>query len=72
MKINIDKHIEEGRRILNKNPRRDISAGAFMYINDQAADKWDLAEKSYLLGVAIGKRIAQANAKKSEKTYKTS
>ena len=61
---NTEKMIRAGRAAIGRNPQRDITAAEIMQLKEQAADNWQLAENSFLLGVAVGMRIAEAERMK--------
>ena len=55
---NTQQRIEDGRQILKHNPRRDLTAWEINKVKEQAADVYEFGESMFLLGVAIGARIA--------------
>lgn len=56
--------IEAGRAAMRRNPARDITALELHRIRENAAgDDYKFAEDAFLLGVAIGMRIAAAEAR---------
>ena len=63
--------IEKGRAAIKRNPARDITALELRRIRESAAgDEYQFAENTFLLGVAIGMRIAAAEARGPLKSQK--
>ena len=57
---NLSKQAEEGRMIMRENKTRDLRLVDLMFVNDQCnGDKFLLAERMFLIGIAIGKRIGE-------------
>lgn len=54
---NIEKLIEEGRKILGQNPKRDLTAYTVKQVKDSAEDEYLFGENMFLMGLAIGARI---------------
>ena len=67
MNYNVEKMIETGRDIMKSNPKRDLGALEFAQLNERnPLDKFGMASDAYLVGVAIGMRIAKADAQKAK------
>ena len=61
---NTGKMIETGRQAIRRNPNRDAtSAELFRDIPGMTPDKYEQLENAFLFGVAVGMRIAGAEAK---------
>lgn len=60
--------IDEGRETMRHNPARDITAAEIQEIKEAAGpDVYKFGEDMFLLGVAIGARIARQEAPESIK-----
>ena len=60
--------IDEGRETMRRNPARDITAAEMHEIKEAAGpDVYKFGEDMFLLGVAIGARIARQEAPESIK-----
>lgn len=57
---NTQRMIATAEKALKRNPKRDATAWDFKQISDSSGDKWDSMTNAYLLGVAVGMRIAKA------------
>ncbi len=57
---NTQKMIEAGQQATRKHPNRDITAAELRAIRDRSGDELDRMADAYLLGVAVGMRIAKA------------
>lgn len=66
MRYNIEKILEEGNKIMQDNPARDLRVTDLYQLNDRnPTDRWGMAREAYLFGVAIGYRTAKAKARKN-------
>lgn len=54
---NIEKLIEEGRKILEQNPNRDLTAFTVKQVKDSSEDEYLFGENMFLMGLAVGARI---------------
>ena len=57
---NAPQRIEEGREAMRRHPARDLTAFEVHRIREEAGDVYEFGENMFLLGVAIGRRIAAA------------
>ena len=67
---NVTKMIEAGAKALKRNPKRDATAWEFKQISDSSGGEWEKMTGAYLLGVAIGMRIAAAEGQGACKSLK--
>ena len=67
MFYNVQKMIDTGKKILQRNQRRDITTHELMELAHRSNDRIDIAGDSYYFGVAVGMRIAKAEADKTTK-----
>ena len=66
---NLEKQLANGTEIMKRNEKRDLRLVDFMAANDlSGGDKYELASNMFLIGVAIGHRIAKAEQAKAERT----
>ena len=66
---NLEKQVEMGTTIMKRNEKRDLRIVDFMAANElSGGDKYELAENMFLIGVAIGHRIANIERAKAERT----
>ena len=65
---NLEKQLEIGGKIMKQNEQRDLRVVDIMAANDlSGGDKYELATNMFLIGVAIGHRIAEAKRAKGAK-----
>lgn len=57
---NVEKLIEEGRKIMYKNPRRMITAHELVNQEEKSDGSLDFGNNMFLIGLAIGARIAKS------------
>lgn len=60
---NTQQRIDEGRKAMERHPARDLTAQEVRTIREQAADVYEFGNDMFLLGVAIGMRIAAQEGK---------
>ena len=60
---NAPQRIEEGREAMRRHPARDLTAFEVNRIREEAGDEFVFAENMFLLGVAVGMRIAKQEGK---------
>lgn len=66
---NLEKQVEIGGKIMKQNEKRDLRLVDFIAANDlSGGDKYELASNMFLIGVAIGHRIAEAERAKVKKS----
>lgn len=60
----LDKLIEEGRKVMNDNPQRELTLYEIANIKEMSADDvYKFGELMYFAGAAIGARIGKGKAK---------
>lgn len=59
-----DQRIDEGREAMRRHPARDITAAEVQEIREAAGtDVYKFGEDMFLLGVAVGMRLARQEAR---------
>ena len=60
---NTQEMIKTGRETMQRHPARDLTAFEVHRIREDAGDEFVFAENMFLLGVAVGMRIAKQEGK---------
>ena len=60
---NTQQRIADGRETMRQHPARDLTAFEVHRIKEEAGDVYEFGNNMFLLGVAIGRRIAEQEAK---------